>query len=172
MLLLLLYIISQRNQNDLRGSLINCESLRIWNNRSTILRQKQHKALVVHKCICSYFIDFMSPTEHISTFHSSLSARLIFVLNPSAVSPHFKMLAFSLTYSPRRDMMNFSFSNSVSLALYLGEVIFPVDFSDAHSSHSSRSLFVFVFFLFNYTEVGDIIEPQEPLPLLPHFQLF
>lgn len=68
--------------------------------------------------------------------------------------------------------MNFSFSNSVSLALYLGEVIFPVDFSDAHSSHSSRSLFVFVFFLFNYTEVGDIIEPQEPLPLLPHFQLF
>ena len=107
------YIISQRNQNDQCGSLRICELLRIWNNRSTILRQKQHKALVVHKCICSYFIDFMSPTEHISTFHSSLSARLIFVLNPSAVSPHFKMLAFSLTYPPGRDMMNFSFSNSV-----------------------------------------------------------
>lgn len=37
---------------------------------------------------------------------------------------------------------------------------------------SAHTAFVFLFFLFNYTELGDITEPQESLPFLPCFQLF
>jgi hypothetical protein len=104
------YIILQRSLAD------DCGSLTIWNNKSKILKQKERKACVVHKCICSYFIDFMSPSEHINTFHSSLSARLIFVLNPSAVSSHFKNACIFSYISPWEGDDEFRFfSNSVSL---------------------------------------------------------
>ena len=66
-------------------------------------------------------IDFISPAEHINTFNSSLSARLlIFVLHSSVV---FSRLIFVSAYSPGRKYSEF-FSRRASLTLYLREVIF------------------------------------------------
>lgn len=74
----------------------------------------------VHSCI-----DFISPAEHINTFHSSLSARLlIFVSNVKAVfssltNPYFCFCIFSW----EKVFWGF-FSRTASLTFYLGRWFF------------------------------------------------
>lgn len=120
----------------------------------------------VHSCI-----DFISPAEHINTFHSSLSARLlIFVSNVKAVfssltNPYFCFCIFSW----EKVFWGF-FSQDSFLDILLD---FPIDFFDVHSSPVVfRHSFLFAFFLFSCMELCSITETQRIWPWLPHFQLF
>lgn len=76
----------------------------------------------VHPCI-----DFISPAEHINTFHSSLSARLlIFVSNASVVFSSLTKAYFCFCIFSREEKVFWGvfFPKTASLTFYLGRWFF------------------------------------------------